>query len=780
VIEVRKEETMKKGITIIVILVCLMVAFSALVFGQVQTAQDLKNLNAHLKQLYRQGNYKDAIPFAQRIVFLTEKKYGSDNVETANALNNLALIYIIKERYTEAESLSKKALKIYEAQLGKDQLCVAVLYDHLEEIFKKTRRLAEMNQAHDKAAEIRKKSKGDKLTCGILDPLEVMGPVKGNGEGKLPEVEPESAFWNTWFENWENGKRAKELKTGKRVEELKTGNKYFIVLDISRLSYFKDYAVAVGSRVQGAIEEARSHREPTIQFTIRPILHGNLLRLTDNHPTSITLNVDIKKLLKPKDSSSNEEIEQKEDDWKAGKIELYDFASVVQAGEVAFEVLAKKPGDATISVSIWDKSGMIPLDHLTLSVRVIDEKAKRMERDPASQTVPLKAGLGTLLDVSFDFSSTGPLVANAAFYIFEPGPEGKSIILFAARKNKEEKEASDRDQGVSVYAWETKILLSDYIERKEGFLVKINNARKRATEKEKYTYQEAASELREMIFTGTNDTSKEAEEAEKVFRDIVQKNNLNPIVFVRMRNEKGDPVYLPLGILAAQSENSILDKRIVLVQPLPRERYPAGKEPVEGWTFGLPEKLDNLTSQIDNALKGLEITADPRFHRNIKGLRDYFETISGLASDKKPEGILILAHHEGGYLWFTEVGNRITIPQIKHRFPPGSIAILSACSVAAATGNNQDILKSLNEQGIDAMIISPFPVDANYGTMLAVHVIKTLGEAKAKKKEITMAELFSAATVKTKEYFKNIMGINFDDMDLEFLIAGDYRIRIVP
>jgi hypothetical protein len=761
------------------ITIVLFVALSAVSFlpavAQTQGPEELGLLNSQLQDLYRQGKYAEAIPVAEKILSTTENLYGLAHLETTVSLNNLALLYIVKERYVEAESLSRKALEILQNQLGVNQPYAASTLYNLAEIYENTGRSAEAEQLYRKSKEIRKKTKGMVIPAGSLEPLQVLGyPQK-----IPPKAEQVAAFWNTWIENQANGKRVEELKTG-------TGNIYSIVLDISRFSYFKDYAVTVGSSVDNAIIEAHKRGDTKIRFTIRPILHGKLLRFTDNHPTSLPLDVDITKLLKPKDNSSKEEIKLKQDKFLSGEIKLRDFSREEQAGEVTFKVEAKKPGDATISVSIWDSSGLIPLDHLTLFVRVTDKKAGGMKRSPASQTVPLKAGWGTLLDVSFDLSSTGPLVADTAFYIFEPSPEGNSIILFAARKDKEEKETSDNDPGVSEFAWETKSLLSQYIEdENQGILKKIKMARElaiSASQKDsESSYQEAAEKLQQKIFTGFDDeNNKKAADAQKLFRDLVQQKDGTPIVFVRMRNEKGAPVYLPLGILAAHSENPILDKRITLVQPLPRERYPASAVPLERWTFGVPEKLDNLTPQSDNFLKMLKTSADPRFHRNIKNLKCYFETMAPLASDTKPEGILLLAHQAGGNLWFTDDNNEIIVEDINRIFPPGSVAILSACSAASEKENNQAILKVLNNQGVDAMIISPFPVDANYGTMLAVHIVKSLEEAKAANEGLTMAELFTVATKKTAEHFKEIMGINFKDMDLEFLIAGDYRIRIIP
>ena len=38
----------------------------------------------------------------------------------------------------------------------------------------------------------------------------------------------------------------------------------------------------------------------------------------------------------------------------------------------------------------------------------------------------------TLLNVSSDFSTAGPLIADAAFYIFEKSPRGKSCLLYTS------------------------------------------------------------------------------------------------------------------------------------------------------------------------------------------------------------------------------------------------------------------------------------------------------------------------------------------------------------
>jgi len=587
---------------------------------------------------------------------------------------------------------------------------------------------------------------------------------------RAPGGEPAIEFWNTWFEN---------LANGNRVEELETGNIYSFVLDISRFSYFEKYSASVDPSVQKVVSDALERGDTKIRFTIRPILHGNTLRFTDKQPTSLALDVDLAKLLEPTDQAADEKMEGKKNEVLSGRMKLCDFAHEVQAGEVRFEVLAERAGDATISISIWDLSGMIPLDHLTLPVRVRDKKSPAAGSGPVGNTLPLKAGRATLLDVSSDFSSSGPLVADAAFYIFEPGPkEGNSIVLFAAKTGSTETGVPD---GVSIYAWETETLLSYYIEGRGQLITQIEGARQRAKDRDentrKYSYQAAADELKKRIFGGLDPEDRsQAGEAEQVFRDLVRRKDQASVVFVRMRNEKRNPVYLPLGILAASSESRFLDKRIILVQPLPRERYSAGGRSVEAWTFNVPDKLAKLANQSNTALS--QLNTSPPYYRDISTVKGFFETTKPAAPDSSPEGVLLLAHQGGGNLWFTDDKIRIIREDIKRQFPPGSVGILSACSVAAAEGNNQAILEKLNVNGIDAMIISPFPVDADYGAMLAIHFVQAIEKTKVDSKGLSLAELFTVASQQTATYFREIRGINYEDMDLEFLIAGDYRIGI--
>jgi hypothetical protein len=577
-----------------------------------------------------------------------------------------------------------------------------------------------------------------------------------------------NAFWNGWFE-----------RDGTHAKELKEGNAYSFVLDLSRYAYIPKQAARPDQPMREAILSAFEEGRKTIEFVIRPILHGGLLRFAENQPADERLEVDIAKLLEPKDGSTEGWMQSRYDEFRKGRIPLPEFARQVQAGKVTFRLVAQQAGCGWISVSIWDEIGLIPLDHINQTVKIGDREGLTVSC-PEPQQIP--SGLTTLLDASLDLASSGPLKADAAFHIIEPSPHHKSLILFAGQKEIAHPADSDKKPGVEIYAWETESKLSSYIQDRDQLRVKIDEARKRA-EQQEFSYRDVAVELRMKIFSGlTEKDTEEARKAERAFRDLVRRTRRPPIVFVRMRNEKGYPVYLPLGILGARSRDPFLDKRITLVQPLPRERYPGNKPLIKSWTLGIPQGFEETQPACNEALQQLEPSCPPclKFLRDIESVKGYFTECLPFATGANPEGILLLAHHSGGNLWFDNQGNRITREHMRRCFPPGSIAIISACSVGGAEGNNSEILEKLNRNGVDAMILSPFPVQIDYGTMLTVHIVQVINRAWQDARTLSVAEIFDEATEKTAAYFKDRQGLRLEEMALEFLIVGDYRLRLSP
>lgn len=774
---------MKKGISTLILLMLITAAFSSFAFGEVPTPEDIKALNAQLKLLYGKQKYFEAMTLAEYIRTMSEQRYGANNVETADALVDLAQIYIHHKRYDEAESILKKAVEIYKQQLGNDPyFCSATCYGLLKEIYTQTKGNAEIEQATNerwKVINMGAKVKKDKLiSCGILNQICIGSACfmkkMANGMGT-------SAVWNAWIE---------DLSSANHVDVLEARKSYTFVLDMSRFSYFQGSSAEIDPSMEKLINDARKRQETKLRFTIRPIFHGNILRLAENQNPTEVLEVDIRKLLRLGNKNAEEKIQLKYGKAaEKGGSAISKFAREVQAGVVRFKVQTRMPGSAAISITIWDKDGFIPLDNLNLTVNVSDPKD--LESGKTSHAIWMEDDrTESLLNVAGNFSSDGAIEADAAFYIFEPGPDFKSIILFVTRESNIGNKALNQKKKSSVRAWEweTESLISQFIEDPTQLHAMLMGARQRAQSEDenikKYSYALAAARLRTKVFSGrpeagSNRNITQAKEAEEVFRNLILRKKGSAIVFVRMSNRSSESVYLPLGILAAKSATPMLQSRFLLVQPLPIQRYPAAKHPVKSWTLGVPETLEGLeTIPIVETLKKFKTPEGFRNYRDIDKLRDeYFKVTETAVSDPSPLGILLLAHQAGGNLWFTNMDNGIGAEDIGREFPPGSVAILSACSVGKVVGDNQAILNKLNFNGITAMIVSPFPVDMDYGTMLAYYFVETMKEVKEK---TNVAKLLEEAATKTATFFEKEMSLNFEDMVLEFLIAGDYRIVVPP
>jgi len=92
-------------ISAIAILVALFL-WPAAVFGQSPELTDAYN---RVGELYAEGRYQEAIPFAEEVLRLSEDEFGPDHPDIAQSLNNLAVLYKTQGRYAEAEPLYKRA-----------------------------------------------------------------------------------------------------------------------------------------------------------------------------------------------------------------------------------------------------------------------------------------------------------------------------------------------------------------------------------------------------------------------------------------------------------------------------------------------------------------------------------------------------------------------------------------------------------------------------------------------------------------------------------------------
>jgi tetratricopeptide (TPR) repeat protein len=117
-----------------------------LVFGlgctvQAQAAAD-DNSPAELKrqidELYSEGKFKEAIPLAEKVVFLTKRAKGEEHPDTATSLNDLAELYEAVGDYAKAEPLYQQALAIRRKVLGTHNLLTAASLNNLAGLYKDT------------------------------------------------------------------------------------------------------------------------------------------------------------------------------------------------------------------------------------------------------------------------------------------------------------------------------------------------------------------------------------------------------------------------------------------------------------------------------------------------------------------------------------------------------------------------------------------------------------------------------------------------------------------
>jgi tetratricopeptide (TPR) repeat protein len=78
-----------------------------------QEPNEAAALTQQIIQLYKQGRYSEATPFAQRLLAISEP-LGPDHPDVANSMNILGFLYRFQGRYAEAEPLLKRALSIRE------------------------------------------------------------------------------------------------------------------------------------------------------------------------------------------------------------------------------------------------------------------------------------------------------------------------------------------------------------------------------------------------------------------------------------------------------------------------------------------------------------------------------------------------------------------------------------------------------------------------------------------------------------------------------------------
>jgi hypothetical protein len=586
---------------------------------------------------------------------------------------------------------------------------------------------------------------------------ELNGASKNLPGKARPTSKPPAVYWNAWLSG----------DTPPSANVLTVGQFYTFSLDISAFSYsdLRSNALMFPVSVLGdaGIVALLSAEVKSTILTIKPIISEASGLVIVEPKDAYDMSVDLDKLRKPDMNAI----------WRyktsKGPVVIPEGLS---AGKISFKIRTRLPGCASMSFAIFED--LRPLDHLVLRVVTKDRQGNlpACANDAANAAAPLTGGLDALRDAALGMESQATrVVGEAALYIFD-ADENHSLVVFVDGRKTARR---------SIYGWQTDGSIVDFL-KTSGFDALVAKAQKDAAKNLDGAYVRVAQQIWSLLVTASaaSGTMEEAKAGADAFKELVREAKSTPVIVVRVASSLGTgatrSLFVPFGILGAKGSNAVFDKPIVVVQPMATERFVSKDRCIGDWTLALPQALESVPDDVmdvDHFPKPLPGT-------RIKDIAGFSAFLGNEAfpSDRPASGLIVLAHQGEGALWFDASTNRIIKQNISHHFSPGSVGILSACSMAAAVNRNAELLQKFNEQGLDTLIASPFTLDASYGVEFAYSFSETVQEAVAAGQQPTIVELFNRAIKKTGDRFAGSNIGNYKELGLEYVLLGNPAIRL--
>ncbi|MBW7964888.1 hypothetical protein HYH07_21300 [Bradyrhizobium sp. BR 10261] len=579
---------------------------------------------------------------------------------------------------------------------------------------------------------------------------------KNASSAASPAASSPNVYWNAWFVG----------DTPPSGNVLTAGQFYTLNLDISAFRYSdlrsKNVTFPVSVRGDAGVVALLSESARSTILTIKPIISDASGLVIVEPKDAYGMSIDLDKLRQPDMKAV----------WKyetsKGPVAIPEELS---AGKVSLKIRARSPGCASMSFAIFED--LRPLDHLVLRVVTKDQQGKLPPcASDAWNGAPLTGGLDALRDAALGMESRSTrVVGDAALYIFDADVSHSLVVFVDGRKGVRK----------SVYGWQTDGSIVDFL-KTAGFEALVAKAEKDAAKNLDGAYVAVAQQLWSVLATASapSGTAEEAQAGADAFRELVREAKAPPVVVVRVASSLGAgatrSLFVPFGILGARGNGAVLDKPITVVQPMAKERFVSNDRCISDWTLVLPQALESVPDDVmdvDHFPKPLPGTRI----KDIAGFTAFLGN-GAFALDRPASGLIVLAHQGEGALWFEANTNRIIKQNISHRFSPGSVGILSACSVAAMASRNAELLEKFNEQGLDTLIASPFTLDASYGVQFAYSFSEAVQEAVAAGRRPTIVELFKRAIEKTGERFSESNIGNYRELGLEYVVLGNPAIKL--
>ncbi|WP_449123370.1 TRAP transporter substrate-binding protein DctP [Pseudomonas sp. MPG01] len=564
---------------------------------------------------------------------------------------------------------------------------------------------------------------------------------------------PLSINWNAWFQS-----SPEQLRSS-----LVVGKPYEFLLDLGRGFYPGALGGAISSRLSQEIASQSSEVE--VQLVIRPILLGSTLKFAPAETLRAqTFKVRMNQLgSKAGDESLREKARQK-------TLSLNDLAVALSVDKpLAWSLIARRPGCAQIALSIWDASGLRPLDYIVVSIPV-----NKLGQTQESCETGLKGGrLVSGIDHLMDLGRWGEqqFKADAALHLFDSIPVGEgppsTVAVLVDR-------AAYSTDG-TIYAWE---LGSDWKQFQEKMLPNaLVSTHKRLRSAQPYS--QVVQQFSNAFFSGKEPEDQvEADGAQVMLRKLGLRQD-NPVLLVRYFDPWGEMQSLPLGLLGANVPKRLFSERVTVVQPLQGARQTDQESCFSAWDFAIPKKLDDvgadsaeLLMKEDWRVQGTDI----KWYQNNNDLFDF--VMQPGSTTLQSSALLLLAHYGNGGITFSKSGlpDQVLSTDIRRRFVPGSIAILAACSTLGAAAADRTFVDMLVDRGVGAVIASPFFVDSDFGTRLSVSFVSVVKELRASASTASLMDIFNQAMQKTIDAYGKNSG--YADMALEFQIIGDPQLKM--
>src|ERR1051326_6301612 len=146
--------------TKILIAGALLMAICSISMPAISQQDEAATLSTRVVELYRAGQFSEAIAWAHGLCVLREKALGADHPDVATSLISLAGLYREQGHYGDAEPLYRRSLAIYEKALGPDHPYVATSLNNLAELYNAQGRHGDAEPLYQRSLAIYEKALG--------------------------------------------------------------------------------------------------------------------------------------------------------------------------------------------------------------------------------------------------------------------------------------------------------------------------------------------------------------------------------------------------------------------------------------------------------------------------------------------------------------------------------------------------------------------------------------------------------------------------------------------